>query len=168
MLIVVYFYSGYMPVPLFFCNVQMILINECLLVPEVHGIYCFVFTVVSKWVSRIEEFHWYRYRLLNVWCRHIPATQWTVAHLSIIRIGGHAHLWCHLYVTFKRCRRMAARWALFRSPPSSAAAAIHWARILNSPGAEKQNRNHYDWVCQSGKWRGVDYNLNYDLRGICK
>ena len=30
------------------------------------------FTVVSNWVLRSVEFHWYWYRPLNVWYRDIP------------------------------------------------------------------------------------------------
>ena len=33
------------------------------------------FTVISNWVLRIVEFHWYWYRLLNVWYRDIPSTE---------------------------------------------------------------------------------------------
>ena len=54
----------------------MFLINEYV---EIHDLlFCFsFFTVVSNWVSRIVEFHWYWYRLLNVWYRNIPSPDQT-------------------------------------------------------------------------------------------
>ena len=53
-----------------FCNVQMFLIKECML--KYMGFIVLFFTVVSNWASRIMEFHWYWYLLLNFWYRDIP------------------------------------------------------------------------------------------------
>ena len=59
-----YFYSlleVYMPVKLFF------VMFKCFQLKYIGIIALFLFfTVVSNWVSRIVEFHWYWYRLLNV------------------------------------------------------------------------------------------------------
>ena len=78
MLIMVYFYwllEGYMPVPLFFVTLSVFFCCCCLCLSTWD--YFIFFTMVSNGVSRIMEFYWYWYRLLNVWYGVIPKLIWT-------------------------------------------------------------------------------------------
>lgn len=39
---------------------------------DISKVFILFFTVVSDWVVRIVVFHWYWYRLINVWYCDIP------------------------------------------------------------------------------------------------